>query len=125
MKKMNLKKSLTLTASAALALSIPAGGGAKSAEVDFLLLTLSLFAVASPAQEHRCLPDSKTDISAPISERMNNADNSVIPVTVAIRLIWASYWRLRRKSSASVSAMGFADEIHMGFCVGHFEFLFR
>lgn len=53
----------------------------------FFLLALSLFAGASPTQEHGCLLDSETDISAPISEGMNSADSFVIPVTVAIRLI--------------------------------------
>lgn len=42
--------------------------------MDFFLLALSLFAGVSPAQEHRCLADSKTPISAPISEMTNKAE---------------------------------------------------
>ena len=54
--------------------------------VNFLL-ALSLFAEASPTQEHRCLLDSETDISVLIAERMSSAGSFVISVTVAIRLI--------------------------------------
>lgn len=71
----------------------------------FFLLALSLFAGISPDLEHRCLSDLKTDISAPISERMNSADSSVIPVTVVIHLIEMSCLRLRRKSAASIPSM--------------------
>lgn len=51
------------------------------------------------------LSDSKTDISALISERMNSADSSVISGTEEIHLIFASYRRLRRKSSALISSL--------------------
>ena len=57
------------------------------AMIAFFLLALSLFVRVSPVKEHSCQSDSKTDMSVSISERMNGAYSSVMPVTVAIRLI--------------------------------------
>ena len=44
--------------------------------VDFFVLAFSLFEGVSPAQEQRCLFDSKTLLSVPISERTNKEESS-------------------------------------------------
>lgn len=63
----------------------------------FLLAGTLIIRRGKSSPGHRCLLDSKTDMSASISERINSADSSVMPVIVAKSSIsiWLIDWLMK------------------------------